>query len=155
MLMGTRGDVLQAGMASDRLLAVLDSSGDLYLMRNLSSSTGIAQPTAAAAAAGLPAAGGSGLATAAGTITAGGLVSQAAPSQQQQRRLVKLASNVSSPPVWHDTAPMLAAVVDGQLVVWYHPAAAFMDQQLLQATRCVVSTHRLVCAVDPTAATQQ
>lgn len=119
---------------------MLDSNGDLYLMRRLhSSSTGL---SAAAAAAARPATDSS---TVAGVITAGGLVAQGAASQQQQqqqRRLVKLATNVTSPPVWHDTAPMLAAVVDGQLVVWYYPGAAYVDQQLLQATRCVISTER-------------
>lgn len=131
----------QAGMATDRMLAVLDSNGDLYLMRKLHSSS--AGPLPAAAAAGRPAIGSTGSATVAGVITASGLVAQGAGmQQQQQRRLVKLASNVSSPPVWHDTAPMLAAVVDGQLVVWYHPGAAYVDQQLLQATRCVINTDR-------------
>jgi hypothetical protein len=130
--------LLQAGVATDRLLAVLDCNGDLYLMRRLhSSSTGFS----AAAAAARPVTDSS---TVAGVITAGGLVAQGAASQQQQqqRRLVKLATNVTSPPVWHDAAPMLAAVVDGQLVVWYYPGAAYVDQQLLQATRCVISTDR-------------
>jgi hypothetical protein len=119
---------------------VLDSNGDLYLMRKLHSSGTRLLP---AAAAGHPATG-AGSATVAGVITASGLVAQGGgiQQQQQQRRLVKLASNVTSPPVWHDTAPMLAAVVDGQLVVWYHPAAAYLDQQLLQATRCVINTDR-------------
>lgn len=127
-------------MATDRLLAILDSNGDLFLMRQLhSSGTGLLP----AAAAARPATGGGNASSVAGVITASGLVTQGgAAQQQQQRRLVKLASNVASPPVWHDSAPMLAAVIDGQLVVWYHPGAAFVDQQLLQATRCVINIDR-------------
>lgn len=75
-------------------------------------------------------------------ITAGGLVTQGTASKQQQQRVVKLAANVASAPVWHSTAPMLAAVVDGQLMVWYHPGAAFVDQDLLLASRCVINTDR-------------
>lgn len=130
-------------MATDRLLAVLDSNGDLYLMRQLHSSTPGIAPGAAAATTARAAARSASTATNAGVITASGLVSQGGASQQQQQqRLVRLAGNVSSPAVWHDTAPMLAAVVDGQLVVWYHPGAAFVDHQLLQATRCVINTDR-------------
>jgi hypothetical protein len=130
----------QAGVATDRMLAVLDSNGDLYLTRKLHNSGAGLLPAAAAA---VRPATGTGSATVAGVITASGLVVQGADMQQQQRRrLVKLASNVTSPPVWHDTAPMLAAVVDGRLMVWYHPGAAYVDQQLLQDTRCMINMDR-------------
>eukprot|EP00879_Flechtneria_rotunda_P009285 GHRR01009720.1.p1 GENE.GHRR01009720.1~~GHRR01009720.1.p1 ORF type:complete len:478 (+),score=231.72 GHRR01009720.1:1464-2897(+) len=107
----------QFGAATDRLLALLDTDGDLYLHRPLAQgSSGTAPKTAGAAAA-----------------TAGSSLAV------QQQHLVKLASNVYGPPVWHDTAPMLAAMVDGQLVVWYHPAAAFVDRDLLEAAKAVHS----------------
>lgn len=51
-----------------------------------------------------------------------------------QRASAKLASNVDAA-AWHDSAPMLAAVVDGRLVVWQHPGVAFADAALLEATR--------------------
>jgi hypothetical protein len=111
--------LLQFGNANDRLLALLDSNGDLYMLKPLArgtSSTSAATSPIKAAAAG-----------------------QVQQQQQQQQRMVKLASNVSGQPVWHDAAPMLAAVVDGQLVVWYHPASAFIDRELLEATKSVHS----------------
>jgi intraflagellar transport protein 80 len=37
--------------------------------------------------------------------------------------------------VWNDQADMLAAVCDGDLVVWLYPQAAFFDPQLAQRTR--------------------
>lgn len=137
--------LVQAGTAADRLLALLDSNGDLYLARPLASSPAPAAAAAAAASkatANAPGSGGgsSKAATVAGRITASGLVAQGSSQQQlQQRRLHKLAANVSSPAVWHDRAPMLAAVVDGQVVVWCHPAAAFLDADLLQATRLAIN----------------
>lgn len=115
----------QFGNANDRLLAMLDANGDLYMLRPLaqggsSSSSSATSPTKAVA-------------------TAAGGPGQQQQQVQQQQRMVKLASNVSGLPVWHDAAPMLAAVVDGQLVVWYHPAAAFVDRDLLEATKSVHS----------------
>jgi hypothetical protein len=113
--------LLQFGNANDRLLAMLDSNGDLYIVRPLaqgaSSSNTATSPSKAAAAGGQ------------------GQLQQS----QQQQRMVKLASNVSGLPVWHDAVPMLAAVVDGQLVVWYHPASAFVDKDLLETTKSVHS----------------
>jgi hypothetical protein len=109
--------LLQFGNANDRLLALLDSNGDLYMLKPLAQGT---SSTSAATSPTKAAAGGQG-------------------QQQQQQRMVKLASNVSGQPVWHDAAPMLAAVVDGQLVVWYHPASAFVDRELLEATKSVHS----------------
>jgi intraflagellar transport protein 80 len=50
------------------------------------------------------------------------------------RAVVKLASMVDSA-VWHDTSNMLAAVADDKLLVWHCPAAAFIDPDLLPATR--------------------
>lgn len=125
----------QAGTAADRLLALLDSNGDLFVTRPLVSST-----TPATAAGAGPGGSGSQV-TAAGLITASGLVAQGSSQQQlQRRRLVKLAGSVTTPPVWHEAAPILAAIVDGQLLVWCHPGAAFQDAELLQATRVVVNT---------------
>lgn len=103
---------------------MLDANGDLYMLRPLapggsSSSSSANSPTKAVAAAGGP--------------------GQQQQQGQQQQRMVKLASNVSGLPVWHDASPMLAAVVDGQLVVWFHPAAAFVDRDLLDATKSMHS----------------
>lgn len=129
---------LQAGVATDRLLAILDSNGDLYLARHIAGPG----PGLSAAAAARTAQGSSSATNSAGVITASGLVTQGSSKQQQRHRMVKLATHVTGGPVWHSSAPMLAAVVDGQLVVWYHPGAAFVDHGLLQATRCIISTDR-------------
>jgi hypothetical protein len=137
----------QAGTAADRLLAVLDSNGDLFLARPLDSSSAgtqlAAARSAAAAGATKPNSSSSSSAVAdGGVVTADGLVAAGGTQQllqQQQRRLVKLAAAVSGVPVWHDSAPMLAALVDGQLVVWACPAAAFGDRDLLKAARITIS----------------
>jgi len=55
-----------------------------------------------------------------------------------KRASVKLASSVDAA-AWHDASPMLAAIVDGRLAVWYHPMVAFVDPGLLDATRSVRS----------------
>jgi hypothetical protein len=112
--------LLQFGNANDRLLALLDSNGDLYMLKPLAQGPASAATSPTKAAAG----------------AAGGQGQQQQQSQQQQR-MVKLASNVSGQPVWHDAAPMLAAVVDGMLLVWYHPASVFVDRELLEATKSV------------------
>ncbi|KAF6258571.1 intraflagellar transport protein 80 [Scenedesmus sp. NREL 46B-D3] len=116
----------QFGNANDRLLAVLDANGDLYMLRPLApSGSGTGSSTSAAASP----------TKAAAVGAANGQAQQQQQQSQLQQRMVKLASCVSGQPVWHDAAPMLAAVVDGQLVVWYHPAAAFVDRDLLEATK--------------------
>ncbi|KAI8462988.1 MAG: intraflagellar transport protein 80 [Monoraphidium minutum] len=53
-----------------------------------------------------------------------------------RRAAAKLASNVDAA-AWHDVCPMLAAVVDGRLMVWHHPGVAFVDAGLLDDTRTV------------------
>jgi hypothetical protein len=50
------------------------------------------------------------------------------------RAAVKLASMVEAA-VWHDASDMLVAVADDKLLVWHCPAAAFIDPDLLPATR--------------------
>lgn len=96
---------VQFGTASDRLLALVDSNGDLYITKVLISSNRVNSKAASAAAAG--------------------------------QQILKLATNVCGSAVWHNSAPMLAAMVDGQLAVWYHPGAAFVDRDLLGATKCL------------------
>jgi len=103
----------QAGTAAERCVAILDTNNDLYLLKPLA--TGITNGSSVTGPSGKP-------------VAVHG-------NQQQTNGLVKLASNVSSPPMWHDSAPLLAAVVDGQLVVWYNPAVACVDGDLLRATR--------------------
>jgi hypothetical protein len=117
----------QFGNANDRLLAVLDANGDLYMTRPLAQGTSSSSSSSLASSPTKAAAGGQ------------GQQQQQGQQQHQQQRMVKLASNVSGLPVWHEAAPMLAAVVDGQLMVWYHPAAAFVDRDLLEATKSVHS----------------
>jgi intraflagellar transport protein 80 len=51
-----------------------------------------------------------------------------------KRRCVKLAANVDCC-CWHDTAPLLAAIVDGVLTVWFWPEVVWVDPELLQETR--------------------
>eukprot|EP00898_Chlorokybus_atmophyticus_P007150 jgi/Chlat1/7436/Chrsp6S07491 len=46
----------------------------------------------------------------------------------------KLAAVVSSA-LWNSSCNALAAIADQQLVVWYYPAALYIDRELLPLTR--------------------
>ena len=50
--------------------------------------------------------------------------------------LVKLGAMVASV-LWHESSNMLAAMMDRKLVVWYHPATAYVDKDLLGATKFI------------------
>ena len=39
--------------------------------------------------------------------------------------------------LWHESSNMLAAMMDRKLVVWSHPAAAYIDRDLLPATKFI------------------
>jgi hypothetical protein len=49
------------------------------------------------------------------------------------RRRVKLASSVDNAR-WHDSLPLLAAMVDNVLTVWSWPGIVWVDEGLLAAT---------------------
>ncbi len=52
----------------------------------------------------------------------------------QRRACIKLAGMCGSA-IWHDRAPMLAAVVDSKLSIWHHPGVVWVDKDLLEATK--------------------
>jgi intraflagellar transport protein 80 len=38
---------------------------------------------------------------------------------------------------WNDTTDMLAAMIDGRLVVWYYPNVVYVDKDLTTLTKMV------------------
>ena len=62
------------------------------------------------------------------------LVATEGPDKSAAPAPIKLGSMVDSA-AWHDDADMLAAMVDGRLVVWYYPEVVFTDRDLLSVTR--------------------
>ncbi len=56
----------------------------------------------------------------------------------RKRTCIKLAAMVDSAR-WHDEAPMVAAVVDCKVAVWYHPGVVWTDRDLLDQTKFVRS----------------
>lgn len=61
-------------------------------------------------------------------------LTQLASGSNSASAVVKLGSMVDSA-LWHDDADILAAMVDGRLIVWYLPEVVFTDRDLLGVTK--------------------
>ncbi len=51
----------------------------------------------------------------------------------------KLATMVESV-LWNDEHDILAAMIDGKIVVWYYPNALFVDEELIPLLKCEKET---------------